>query len=1288
MKHIIRIPRTLALLAGALLLSTQLSSAANVPWSGGAGDKLWGNTGNWGTGAKPTTLDDVVFGNLDTTTATSGPAGVSNSIVDASFTSAIKSLRVTNTSGFHNIRLTNNLAISGSTAVDSLFVGSGLASSTQTVYATISGPAALTLTNASGNFRVVQGTNAAGGAHTGKATLDLSGLDTFSARVAGWYVATSADGTESAKWNRPCAAVSLAKTNYITATTHLISESFNNNGIQSQEKFGQVNYFNIDSFNIGERKGLALVNFNTGWSSPTVQFRNTAGTGRSTWSFGSNDGATGSTGATGNMDVSAGTVDALVGTLYLGESESYADSSDSGDGNGFLTMSAGTIDVNTAYVGYQHGDGVYGGQSTGKGTLTVRTNGLFKVNNDLWLTRQLPPYTAGTLDQCGATLVINAGTVTVAGNVVDGGGTNSITITNNGVLNLQPAGDLTPGTVSVKTLNLGEGALTNWSTLTTTTVTLRAPATEFAVYPGQTLVPVAAGVAGTLQVNGSLRLTNATLKYDLGDTSTYDQIAVTGNLVLQGVNSLDINPIGTLTDSGTYTLLTYGGTLVGDASNLALPAWLLGSRYSPAIDTTTTSGQVNLTLTGTAPTLTWSGGVNGNAWDVNNTVNFNFNPEGGTNTEKFYNLDKINFDNTSTNPSVSLVGTLFPGAITVSSDYSFSGSGKISGGGQLTLNGGTLNLLTTNDFLGNTILNGGTLQVGNGTTADGGLSGSSIQNYSALIFNPAATQNVAGALSGYGTLTKQGPGVTVLRGANSFSSDLTIAGGTVIAGSTTALGDASGKTTVATGATFDINGVNFSPETFSVSGAGVGGKGAVVNNGADQGDALALITMTGDTTFGGSGGRMDINNVSGTPGGLVSSPAGFKLTKVGVNALSLFNNYGLTAGATKLFNNQIGEIEVKEGVLRVQCGTVLGDPTKTITVRSNATFQLDNLWAANIVNKVVVLDDGACMFATRSAAYDNFSGPITLNGTNIFDSLTGAYLILSGEISGTGSLVKGIGYHPGAPEGASTGTGILILSGSNSFTGDFKLQTGTTILTNSASVTKAANIVMSSGSILTVLRPDATLALASGQAFKGVGTLNGKLNSPANTTVSPGTSTTAALINLKGDTTLRGTTIMDLTKTNATLAADKLAVTGTLDLGGALTVSLASNTNLAAGNKFTLFTATTAFVNAFSATNLPVLPAGLAWSNSIVSTSWNIEVIATEPAERPVLTNTVTGNQLALAWSTAYSSYVLQGQTNPTTVGLLTNSAAWGLVPGVSGNQVTLPIDPANGSVFFRLLHQ
>ena len=1286
MKHPTRTLGILALLAGALILTAQQASAAAVAWSGAAGDKLWSNALNWS--AKPTISDDVSFGNADNTTATSGPAGVFNSIVDVGYNSAIKSLRFTNTSGFHNLRLTNNLSLTNTAAVDSLFVGSGLASSTQTVYATISGPAALTLTNTTGFFRVCQGTNAAGGAHTGKATLDLSGLDTFSARVAGYYIAYAADSTDSVKWNRPCAAVLLAKTNYITATTHLLSEAYNNNGVQSQEKLGQVNYFNVDTFKVGSRKGLASMTFNTGWTSPTATFRNTAGTGRATWLIGTDDGATGSGATTASLDLSGGTVDALVGTMYVGQSQSYATSTETGDGTGVLILGAGTIDVNTLELGYQLGDGTYGGQSVGKGTVTVRTNGLLKVNNDLRLTRMLPANPAlVSWDYAGTgSLIINNGTVTVGGNVVDGGGTvTAITVTNNGILNMQPAGDLTPGTINVKNLTVGVGAVTNWSTLTTTNITILAPATEFAVYPGQTLVPLAPGVAGTLQVTGGLRLTNATLQYDLGDAGAdYDRIAVTGDLSLQGTNIVAVNSIGAFTDAGTYLLMTYGGALNGSALNLALSGTLLASRYAPVIDTSVT-GLVNLTLGAAAGNLTWSGGQNGNTWDLTNTVNFNYDGAGGTNTEKFYNFDKVTFDSTSTNNNVNLVGSLVPTAIAVNSDYTFSGSGKLTGGVGLTLASSTLLVLTTNDYTGATVVNFGTLQVGNGTTADGGLSLSAIQNNgSTLIFNAAATQNVAGVISSYGNVTKRGPGLTRLDGANTFSGNVIVEAGTIMAGSPKAFGDATGTTTINSGATLDIAGQNLSPEKFYVVGAGVGGKGAVVNNGAGQADALALITMTGDTTLGGSGGRMDINNVSGTPGGLLSSPAGSKLTKVGVNAVSLFNNYGLTAGAAALFDTQIGDIEVKEGVLRVQCGTVLGDPAKTITVRSNATFQLDNLWAANVVNKVVVLDDGAGMYGTRSGAYDYFGGPITLNGTNSFDVISGAYLILTNEISGTGSLVKNIGYHPGSPE-TSTGTGTLILSGSNSFTGDFKIQTGTVILTNSASVTKAANIVVAGGTLNAGYRTDATLTLATGQSLKGNGTVTGKLSAPINTTVAPGTTTTAATLTLSGNTTLRGTNLMDITKSGATLTADKLAVTGTLDLGGTLTVTLTSNTNLATSDKFTLFTATT-FANGFTMVNLPVI-SGVIWTNK-TAIDGTIQVLYAEPTVHPTLTNSVVGNQLSLSWPTNYLSYVLQGQTNPVTVGLLNDPAAWGAVPGVSGNQVTLPIDPANGTVFFRLLQK
>jgi fibronectin-binding autotransporter adhesin len=1272
MKILTRKLAVLALVTGALL-TTQYASATTNVWTGAAAatDRNWNTTGNWGP-AKPTVADDVVFGNVDTTTATSGPAGVSNSVVDASFTSAIKSIRFTNTSGYHNLRLVNNLNVTNTGAVDTFFVGTALPSSTQTVYATISGPAALTVTNTTGYFRVCQGTNSTGGGTSARATLDLSGLDTFSARVAGFYVAYSADSTDSAKWNRPAAYLYLARTNYITCTSHLFSESYNNNGTTSLEQLGQVNYFGADTLEVGGRKGRATMSFNPIWSSPVANFRNAAGTGRSTWYIGTDNGSTGTGNTISTLDLSGGTVDALVGTMYVGQSEAYASSSDSGDGTGTLTFGNGTVDVTTVEMGYQVGSGGFGGESTGKGTINVRTNGLLKVSGNLRLARQLPPYAAGVLDQCGALLTINNGTVTVAGNILDGGGTNSIVVTNYGTLNLQPAGDATAGSIATKSLFLGAGWVTNWSTLTTANITLLDPATEFTVYPGQTLVPVAAGTAGTLQVTGDLRLTNATVKYDLGDPSTYDQIAVTGSLALKGTNTVNINIIGA--PSGSYPLMTYGTTLDGTADNLALIGPIGTSRYTPTFDTATL-GQVNLVLNGSATNLTWAGGLNGDAWDLTNTLNFN------SNTERFYTLDNVTFDNTSANTNVNLVGVLQPGSVTVSSDYVLSGSGKVTGGGQLTVNGGTLTLLTTNDLVGNTIINTGTLQVGNGTTADGGLTVSPIQNNSALIFNPAATQSVAGVISGSGTLTKQGPGITALKGANTFSSDLTISEGMVIAGSTAALGDANGRTTVTNGGTLDINGINFSTEPVYVSGAGVGGKGAIVNNGAGQADALAAITIIGDTTLGGSGGRMDINNVSGTPGCLLSDPAGFKLTKMGTNAVSLFNNYGLSSNVSQLFNTQLGEIEVKEGVLRVQCGTILGDATKTVAVRSNATFQLDNLWSNNIIQKVVVLDDGAGMYSTRSGAYNWFGGPITLNGINTFDAISGAYLILTNEISGTGSLVKNIGYHPGSPE-TSTGTGVLILSASNSFTGDFKIQTGTAILTNSAaSVTKAASIWMAGGT-LTILRPDATLALATGQTFKGNGTLNGKLSSPVGTTVAPGTTTTAATLTLKGDTTLRGTNIMDITKSGITLTADKLAVTGVLDLGGTLTVNLAGTTALAAGDKFTLFTATS-FTGGFTTLNLPGGPSVI-WTNK-TAIDGTIEVLQAEPTARPSLISSVSSGSMSLSWDTAYTSYVLEGETNSRSIGLTTNSADWHTVPGVSGNQISIPIDPANGSVFFRL---
>ena len=68
----------------------------------------------------------------------------------------------------------------------------------------------------------------------------------------------------------------------------------------------------------------------------------------------------------------------------------------------------------------------------------------------------------------------------------------------------------------------------------------------------------------------------------------------------------------------------------------------------------------------------------------------------------------------------------------------------------------------------------------------------------------------------------------------------------------------------------------------------------------------------------------------------------------------------------------------------------------------------------------------------------------------------------------------------------------------------------------------------------------------------------------------------------------------------------------------------------------------------------------------------------------PWLTNTVSGSNLILSWAPDHIGWMLQVQTNAPRVGISTN---WHTITESSTtNRWTLPIDPANGSVFSRLV--
>ena len=69
----------------------------------------------------------------------------------------------------------------------------------------------------------------------------------------------------------------------------------------------------------------------------------------------------------------------------------------------------------------------------------------------------------------------------------------------------------------------------------------------------------------------------------------------------------------------------------------------------------------------------------------------------------------------------------------------------------------------------------------------------------------------------------------------------------------------------------------------------------------------------------------------------------------------------------------------------------------------------------------------------------------------------------------------------------------------------------------------------------------------------------------------------------------------------------------------------------------------------------------------------------------PQVTSAINGNQLQLSWPVLETGWRLEAQTNALTVGI---NSTWFTVPGsTSTNQMFIPINPANGSVFLRLVY-
>ena len=173
--------------------------------------------------------------------------------------------------------------------------------------------------------------------------------------------------------------------------------------------------------------------------------------------------------------------------------------------------------------------------------------------------------------------------------------------------------------------------------------------------------------------------------------------------------------------------------------------------------------------------VVWSGSAS-QTWD-SNTPNFHLsdNPS----AIPFLAGDSVRFDQTSALGSITLDGTLSPASVVAdhSAALTFTGAGSLSGSGKLEKSGsGTLTISTANTFSGGSILNAGTIVLGNvsglgsgtvtlrgGTFATGALTPPN-----AIVVESAATITGGNAGGSHGLKAISGNGDLTLTATNVF----------------------------------------------------------------------------------------------------------------------------------------------------------------------------------------------------------------------------------------------------------------------------------------------------------------------------------------------------------------------------------------------------------------------------------------------------------------------------------------------------------------------------------------
>ncbi|MFC7399274.1 autotransporter-associated beta strand repeat-containing protein, partial [Chelatococcus sp. GCM10030263] len=677
------------------------------------------------------------------------------------------------------------------------------------------------------------------------------------------------------------------------------------------------------------------------------------------------------------------------------------------------------------------------------------------------------------------------------------------------------------------------------------------------------------------QVNGAFTPNGFAIFQGTPGTVTVDAAGV-------GASGMQFGVHGYTVQGGTITLAPDAN----GQSMIRVGLGSVGADYVATVDATLTGGTElvktdpgTLVLTG-ANSYTGGTAINGGTLQVSS--NANLGAAAGA-----LALDSGTLHSTGSFTSARAV-TLENGGGAFSTDTSttLTLTSPVTGAGALIKDGaGTLVLAADNGYLGGTVIDAGTLQVGNGG-ATGTITGD-VANDGTLAFNRTGALSYAGVIAGTGQLQVSGGLALTMTGDSNYSGNTTINGGSglTLSGGGSIVGTAS--TTLNDNSTLTVSGAGseLSTGTLRVGEAAGSTSTVAIDNGG-------VVKVGGDANFGGVPLEADAAT-------LTLNGAGSSLQVGGALRLGTRSQAALDAniadGARIESNSaQIGAPFTSLGDKKVTlsgAGTSWTNTT-SLNIRSGTLSVLDGAQLSTGSFDMTAATVPAALIVSGANAIFSSAGDLAVRGAGTSSTVTLAddgELRVGGQLALGASAVLNIGGGEGQPAAAAgtldaptltfaaPGTGRVNFNHTETDYGFATAMSGAGAINQAAGVTRLIGdssgftgaTAVSGGTLLvdnTLGDATSTVGVATGGTLGGVGTVGGNVT-VANGAISPGDlGATPQTLTINGSLALSGASALNYNFGEAGIVGGML--NDHLVVGGGLTLDGTINVTQSAGGTF------------------------------------------------------------------------------------------------------------------------